>query len=46
MLKSLTNIAEVQTADFYYRSTITPSIPTLVTTPPNILIPGKLGFYP
>lgn len=57
ILRGLINSGdEVQTADFWYRSkgspsqvattAVTPTVPTLITDPPNILIPRNLGFYP
>lgn len=57
ILRGLINSSdEVQTADFWYRSkdppaqvstsSVSPTVPTLITDSPRILIPRNLGFYP
>lgn len=57
ILRGLINSSdEVQTADFWYRSkgsptqaatsAVSPTVPTDITDPPNILIPRNIGFYP
>jgi uncharacterized phage protein gp47/JayE len=47
MLRKLSNAGdEVLAAEFLYRSTTTPALPSIITDPPNILIPRQLAFYP
>ncbi len=47
ILRGLINSGdEVQTADFWYRSSTTPTVPSVITDSPRILIPRQLGFYP
>lgn len=46
MLKELNDSGtEVQTSDFYYRSSTSALTPASIDTAPNILIPRHIGFY-
>lgn len=46
-LRALTDAGdEVLSAAWNYRSTTTPAVPGSVTSPPNILVPRRIGFYP
>lgn len=37
---------EVLAAQWQFRSVATPAVPGAITSPPNILIPNAIGFYP
>ncbi len=47
LLRFMSNVGEeVLDADFLYRSKTTPTIPTLINSAPNVLIPRHIGIYP
>lgn len=46
-LRNLTDAGEeVGDADYLYRTAITPPLPTVITDPPYIVVPGRIGVYP
>ena len=47
ILRELENAGdEVDSAEYIYRMTTTPGVPSAVTDPPKILVPQNIGLYP
>jgi len=45
-LRPLATYDEVYSQGYNYKSLTTPPVPSLITDPPYIFTPGRLGFYP
>lgn len=44
--KGIEGMSEVLDVAYYYKSNTTPSVPIGTGIPPNVLVPGSIGFYP